>query len=1333
MVIYPSRMPSVVTFLFTLTALALLWPSQSLQAAPRSSQSQVVPSKNQPIIVLAIDGLSYYAFQEAQKQGLFKGFKVPGAHVAPFPTMTDLSWAVVTHTAELFGAAGRIKSVEATYFDESTQSIQGDPRDYYRRLAFPKYYLGAFDAFFNPYVEALVYFPTEEVPKLEFKSVIDDLIAAKPKKVLTGYVGSVDSTAHTQKGRLFPLLKTLDAEVRRLSTQYKSKGQDIEIVLISDHGNIGRFAEGQDESELIGIEIADTVKRSGLNFVHQLRSEKDVAMPLLALGSWAPVYLKDRRMMTQLIAEFRKEKWFDLAVYLNSNNSAETIMTVVSAHGHAKISYDKIKDIYAYHPAQGNPLHLDEKYHSNTSKKVFLDATQAAKASLKTPYPDALYRLIESASERNFDFPDLILTVQDGYYIKNSLDSFAKMYRTHGSLTGASSFGLVVSNKRNIPAQVRSKDLLPFLGINVEELFADSLAQHRISGQASLNKVLKSAPQGIETHARDFNQKRVFRHLSKFIADTRPYFQVDEMKSFMEAFKFNPFKDSTGVAFSPLNFDMSKFDVTTMLSPEDIGIMTDVVLTSDSLETVMDDPRMSEIKDKVGSLKSHKLANLTVDQNPEPAQESFFTKFKQYILPGKRAVMKMYQMPYLLENSLVVQEKPFLQETRDLRFARHWVENKPAYIKSYTSLTGKLKSYPQLTTAQMLFKEALKESDIEDRIYPTILTKIYNQKIDELTIVYVPGIYNSIFDREIFSLGLNALTDDLGLRVIQPPVESSCDSQINGDIILNFLSNDLKSRRQRGHKDPRYLFISYSKGAIDTLYAFTKNPRFVSTYVKGLVTVAAPLHGSSILNTTSLPFDLVDSLTEGSLPKKCKEASAAKSITPTAMDAFWRRNERGLIGLTRYFSVTFESAPENSHIFMKATKLIGQFNEDNDGVVTVSSSKFPSGLSAVDLGTLNVDHLAGILSSRFNQKAFMKGLINTLAELDINNTNNNLNWNSEIILNAANKERIREDQFLQLKKPGLVQVRNWRPGSSDDSILFSNTWELNLQVLPKIEDPAFTYEVKTQLPPSTFKYDPYFVLDVSKLPGLMASHRVTPISDNGNLQEILIRYSHKNVVHFRMDHQFNYESRSPVGVDNNDQFGYVTADFQGEKNWALLRSVNNSIRMTTMAYRFSPLEYPHMSLKLAITKDVEGADPVKGKTGKDDSPFQIWFTIRDGHANGDRSIVDIDNDKVMLFGYYYGGSVPGENRRAGDIFENWYSNKNVIIAVLPEAKQLLLNNPEDFGKAQLYQRNLAEDLVRAFPDKDIRNFDIVAITLQHDSNDTKSSSETYFKELSFGK
>ncbi len=1309
--------------------LGAIQPAKAFNLPWKAAQASA-PAQQVQTIVLAVDGFSYSAFQQAQQQGLFKEFTSAGAHVAPFPSMTDLSWSTITHTAELFGAAGRIKSVEATYFDESSQSVQGDPRDYYRRLAFPKYYMGAFDAFFNPYVEALMYFPTEEVPKLEVKSVVDDLISAKPKKFLTGYVGAVDSTAHTQLNRLFPVLKTVDAEVKRLIQSYKEKGQDIEVVLVSDHGNIGRFQEGKKEQELNGVEVADVVKRAGMNFVQQLKEDKDVAMPLLALGSWAPVYLKDRKNMKPLIEEFRKEAWFDMAVSLNRNNTSETLMTVITGQGEAKVQYDKVKNLYYYIPVQGNPLHIAPANQSTQAAPKGMTPTEAFKAAEGTPYPDSIFRIVESASERNFDFPDFILTIKDGNFIKNSLGAFAKMYRTHGSLTAASSYGLIASNKRKVPGQVRSKDILAFIGVDPKDLFADSLSKDKLTGKDALAQVMANYQKGIQTDAKNLSQKRIFRHISKFVADTRPYFLVSEMKSFMDAFKFDPFKDPTGKSLTPMSFDVSKFDVQTMISPEDIGSVTDAVLTSGSAEKLMNDPRVTKLKEKVGLMKDQKTANLDMQHVDLNSGGGFMDQIKEYVLPAKRAVMKMYQMPYLLENSIVIQEKPFLPETRDIQFARQWVSRKDKTVQSFSALT-KPASKGQVSTAQTLLKEAIKEADIEDRIYPTPLTKIYNQKLEDVTIVYVPGIYNAIFDKEIFSLGLSALSDEMGLRVIQPPVESTCGSEVNADIILDYLRKDFKDRTQRGHKTPKYLFISYSKGAVDTLHAFLKSPSFISTYVKGMIAVAAPLHGSSILNTTDVPFALVSALTENPGPEICKEKTAAKSITPTSMDAFWRKNERSLTGLTRYFSVTFESSPEDSHIFMKATKLIGQFDEDNDGVVTVSSSKFPERLKAVDMGTIHADHLAGILSSRFNQKAFMKGLVSATSELNINDDKNNLNWNTQVILSAANAHYFKDRQYIRVKSPGLIE----QIGMGQDHFIelqpYSNTWELNHQILPKVNDPADNYEVKTKLPQSALRYDPYNVIDVSKLGDMMAGTKVTPATHQNMPEGIRIDYAHKNMVHFRMDHQFNYESRSPGGLDDNKDFGYITADFNGEKDWALMKSANNSIRMTTLAYRFSPIDFPKMSLKLAVTKDVVGADPVKGKTGKDDSAFQVWFTIRDGRANGDRSTVDAKNDKVFLFGYYYASPVPGEVRNAGDIFENWYSNKNVVVATLPEAKELLLNSPDQLGKAQLYQRNLVEDLKRAFPNKNVADFDIVAITIQHDSNDTGSSSEAYFKALDF--
>ncbi len=55
---------------------------------------------------------------------------------------------------------------------------------------------------------------------------------------------------------------------------------------------------------------------------------------------------------------------------------------------------------------------------------------------------------------------------------------------------------------------------------------------------------------------------------------------------------------------------------------------------------------------------------------------------------------------------------------------------------------------------------------------PFEIPQLYNRlnSIPEsLTIVYIPGIYDSIFDHEIFRVGLDGLYRNFGVRVIAPP------------------------------------------------------------------------------------------------------------------------------------------------------------------------------------------------------------------------------------------------------------------------------------------------------------------------------------------------------------------------------------------------------------------------------------------------------------------------------------------------------------------------------------------------------------------------------------
>lgn len=1288
-------------------------------------------------ILIGIDGLSYYGFKEAQKIGLFKSFAHLGAHVAPYPSMTDLSWSEVMQTEKLFKSQGRIQSVEAVYFDESTKSIQGDPRDYYRRLAQPKYYMGAFEHFFNPYIEGLMYFPTEEVPKLEIKTVFDELKKSMPKAYHSAYVGAIDSIAHTQKDRLFPLLKYIDSQIIELEADLKRQNRDVEIILVSDHGNIGRFTEGKQETELLPVDLGNFIESTGFNFKQILDLDKDIASPLMALGNWAPLYFKNKAYRLEFVRNVKSQNWFELATYVVANSPKEVRIRINSATEEAELVYDKKTKSYFYFTIKGNPLQVPNEYISSKTISKPITEMKSLLVMAKSHYPDALYRIVNATTNKNYFYPDMILNIKPGYFISNSLSKFTKMYRTHGSLAATSSFGIVASNKSNLPGMIRSKDILNVVSIDVRELFKTQLELDNIARKETIKKVSNNT-QGIATLSDDFSQKRIFEFITRFLADSRRYFVIDEIKQMLNAFISHPISSlkSTDNQIKPFIFDFSKFNSTEILNPKDIGSITDTIINSGNIEQALEDKKIQEIQNKLLNKKVNIVSTNSASNIENP---QFVTTYKDKIMSSKRMAMKIFQTPYLLEKALNYPEKRYLKETRDLVFASTWNKHQEKYISNIKTLNKSFEG-PEYggpnTYAKRLFSEIRNESEIESKIFPTELEKIYKGNLSEnVTIVYVPGIYNSLFDNEIFSLGLDSLKEDLGLRVLKAPIQSGCSTDYNGSILMTFLKKDYQDQLDKGQLNTKYILLGYSKGGVDSLEAILLDRKFTSENILALVSIASPLNGSAILNKTDLPFQLINALSEITIPRICvDEKPASKSITPTRMNQFWRKNKNSLIGITRYFSISFVSEPEDSHLFMKATKQIAQFNEDNDGVVTISSSRFPKELMSVDLGAINADHLAGILSSRFDQKSFMKAIVRTLAEFNIEDTSNNFDYNSQIIL--ANTSIFKDKVFnhisksvdsYTLDKVELNKARWYLPELTH--YIIKNTFDLNQVVIPKFYDPSMDYAPQTKLPTNQIPFDPNETLDVAKLGDIMSHLKVEPLTTRFSPSGIDIEFRHKHMVQFRMDYQFQYESRSPVGNDDNQEYGYLPTTYNGNDLWALMRSKNNSIRMTTMAYRFSPRDFKNMKLKIAVTRGVKGADPVKGKSGIDDSAFQVWFTIREKNTTGDRAILNSKTDNVFMFGYYWGDPTPGENRKPGDIFEDYYSNKNVVVATLPEAKMLLLNSPDMLGKAEEFNRNFYQDLKRAFPNKNVDDFDIVAITIQHDSNDAKDSSEAYFKYL----
>jgi hypothetical protein len=1272
--------------------------------------------------ILGIDGLSYESLLTAQKMGMFKQIKSVSAHIASFPTMTDLVWSDVFQTQKIFGQPGRIQSVEAVYFDDSSKKIKGDVRDYYRRLAQPKYYMNGFEFLFNPYVEALMYFPTKEMSRVEVKSVIDGMLSAQGKTLVTGYIGAVDSTAHTQENRLYPVLKDVDVGLSRLINTLNERNEDYEIFLVSDHGNVGNFVEGSEETALTPINIEEFLNNSEFQLVDKITKSGDIAIPRLALGTWAPVYFYDSKQIESLIQILQKQTWFDLSVQLIENSRNQILLKITGQNGSAYVGRDK-SNRYYYESLTGNPLQVNQEIISTSVQKIYLSENQIELYTRSTQYPDSIIRLVESVANDNFDFPDLILTLKDGFFINNSFSGMTKMFRTHGSLTRKASLGILASTNTKLPQYVRSNEIFQTIGILPDLTFGKIGQDSKKQTSDVVNQLLQNKTNKIQTGARQFNEKRIFRMLTKPVALSRPYFVASEIEDILKAFGVNIGGLGQSQRYSIGMGITQKFDFTKAVTPEEIGALTDLAIRNPDIEALKNHPQVKTIVNRLLDAKAEEQADVNLDQ------------YKPQSIAGKRIAMKVYQIPHLLDQALNFPEKTEIPDTRDAKFAQYWNQYRDILTRSSVQLN---KSYQDNKWAfwekgsdsipQRLFREVLKEAEIEDKIDPQDLENIYRRLPENTTVVYVPGTYNGIFDDEIFSLGMLSIKEDLGLRTLTAPIKSACSADVNGQILLNFLKNDQAQFRKRKQAPPRYLLMGYSKGALDALNTLVLDKNFAMQSVVGLMAIAAPLKGSPILGKADLPFVLVNMLIDEETPEVCKSSKTATSSGgEQATQKFWRQNERDLVGLTRYYSVSFVSEPEESHIIMKITKLITQFDEDNDGIIPLSSSRFPPSLSAVDLGVVRADHLAGILSSRFNQRAFMRALVRTLGELKVTDVESSKRWRAESLATVMSQFYQSPNYAAWNKDKKMVQILE---ANNKETVTYNDPYEINLRFLKNKKDPISSYEPQVQLSSNQLGFELDTALDVAKIPVLLSDKKVSPTLPSASKKVIDLSFDHEDVRHYRIDHQWFYESRSPVGGDNNLNWGFQTTKGPDGKKWLAMRSTNNSIRLTTLSHRFRPADYPKFDLDLIVTKGPKGADPVLGKSGKDDSSFQVWFTLRDLNGVKDRSLGEKEDTRVYTFGYYWGEEIPGETRNEGQIFENTFSNKNVVIAKLPPAFQLVLNSGnQNLGKPVNYKRNLFEDIKKAYPNLITQNLEVIAITLQMDSNDTSSQTEAFFKTL----
>ncbi len=250
-------------------------------------------------------------------------------------------------------------------------------------------------------------------------------------------------------------------------------------------------------------------------------------------------------------------------------------------------------------------------------------------------------------------------------------------------------------------------------------------------------------------------------------------------------------------------------------------------------------------------------------------------------------------------------------------------------------------------------------------------------------------------------------------------------------------------------------------------------------------------------------------------------------------------------------------------------------------------------------------------------------------------------------------------------------------------------------------------------------------LTTSRGGGKLFAADVTAMSPARFPRGVRVICDHQSMRELRAEHEFYYDAESGVVDDRAvNGFGPTVVDTDSGPDVACrLRTRAASVKMTTVSYRFRPVDYPEVAVRLKVVQGVTGADPTKAARGRNDTAFKIWFVLRD--------LRDADRSAVRLFGYYWADpNTRGELAAAGALSEAASSRRRIVVITLPEAWQIALGG----GAAQEdrwidVRRDLAADIRRAYPRERLEDLQVVAITIQSDSDDTHSQSEVYLKHL----
>jgi len=1245
-------------------------------------------------LFLAVDGVSWDAFALAQSRGLFKRLKYAGRMIAPYPSMSHPSWTEIMGTREAFGDRGRLSTVEARWFDLNEMRVNDDPRQVIARQANPFFYLSAFDTFFDPLVEPLMYFKGNRLFDREIAETERAIIDGFTGHRYNAYFSGTDAMAHTHKDDLHRFLGDLDAMVERVMTALESRGAPVDLWLVSDHGNVGAFAEGETESYVTPVSMNAAIQRAGLTRqdTGTVVDSNSVSVVTIALASMVNLYFPDLSRRRRFANEVLRERGVTLVTWLEVGDADREIVIRSANGGEATVRWKRTSAnaallrtttyAYSYRALHGNPLSLPDSLVTTGSTPRWISDQTARAASVNGPWPDALRRLVASAEKQVENAPDLIVNLADGFAHDGDFGRTVRMVRTHGSLSARATLGIVASTSTAVPLYVRAEEVPAVMGMVPRE-FYDQVDWLNPRDADSLARVRTSTSLNVATGHADHSVYADFLRRAHPVVQSIGYLDWTRLRGLQSLLPPKTADGSLSTTSGGIDWQdafkrVSKVDVLKGLSR---GVDT-LLSLADSLDPAKLDERLRVAAERLrGIPELAPLGELHAEWSAKRDRGA-----KALASGGganvRTAAMLTWTLPYFFNAALDLPELDSIADTRDHVFAREWSSGQRDRVRDHPE-----RLFGQSRVGSTLFTQLFAERTLWQRTQPAPIPLLYHPDLSGITVVLVPGIYGELFDGELWQRGMRAVRERLGVRAMSVRVDGRCSAAYNAITLRNALRDDTRRRRERGYVQPRYLLLGYSKGGIDATQALLNDSLWAKQQIAALVTIATPHLGSPVAERAELPSSVLQWASRDSMPTACERDGAAPSLYATTRRTFWGDHGAQVGERTRLFSLAFSSDVHDAHPWMKITKQVGQFTEANDGVVGLSAARFPVDVPSVDLGAIVGDHIAGIAASSFPQEAFLEAIVLTLGELGALSRSTDTAW----------------------ARAALA----WRSGGGK-------------QYAVRASAAPFAASVRSleALPGGSAGWTPQatFRLLEANSQEDRGIRLMTPVArPNG----FTMRCDQKDLNEFRREYEFIYDAGNG-GRENDLSDGFSIVSDKGSRTGRAchLATERSAIKMTSVSLRFRPAEYPALSMRLRVPVNVRGVDPSVRRRGASDAAFKLWFVVvdrRTGVANATR-----------LFGYTWNATDLDGVRPVNDaLLEAVSSRRSLVVTTLPEAWLITIGNEAAGGDWQEITRDLAADLRRAYPGVPVESFEVVGITIQSDSDESRGKTEVYLDQIRF--